>query len=95
MRSGTLSSEPVSLRVAQFNLNRIFHSDSNKTYLGIQRDNLPGRNEIDRITPRKCEPVCWIPDYLVWDQQAQVGGTHLFLASTDQEMIVIKVPEDI
>jgi len=36
------------------------------------------------------EEICKIPRDLTWEEQAQVGGTHLFLASAKYGMIILK-----
>jgi len=35
--------------------------------------------------------ICQVPAYLGWEEQAQVGGTHLLLATAEHGVVLLKV----
>jgi len=81
--------------VAHFNWT-YFGSGEPDGSVGIpfDQDNVAsGSQNIFRTLPGGRHFLCRTPPYHKWDQQAQVGGTHLFLASSIHGMLVIKIPE--
>ena len=83
--------ERVSSRVAHFNwmLSRAFDAAG----LGVPFEN--PSDERDGPGPtiyQGQQTICRIPPYLEWLEQAQIGGTHLFLASPKHGMVVLKMP---
>ena len=46
----------------------------------------------DTVMFRGEEMLCQIPTSLTWEEQAQIGGSHMFLASAKHGLIVLKVP---
>jgi len=48
--------------------------------------------QYQRVMYHGDEEICKIPVHLTWEKQAQVGGTHLFLASATYGMIILKAP---
>jgi len=74
--------ENMSLLVVHFNWNRSLGADE----IGIPCNHsgmiYQGHESIGRI-----------PCYLEWKEQAQIGGTHLFLMSTNHGVVIFRAPK--
>jgi len=72
----------MSMTVVQFNWNR----RSGAVEIGI-----PSNHDGLIYLGRKY--VGKVPSFLEWREQAQIGGTHLFLMSDNHDMVVLRAPQ--
>jgi len=80
--------EDISPRVPYFDLKQNNHF-AGGIGISVEEDDEGQRH---KVMFQGDEEICKIPANLTWEEQAQVGGTHLFLASAKHGMIILKAP---
>jgi len=88
---GETSLKSVPPRVVQCHGDWMLEDDSDGTGLRIHLNNKESGDEIHKGK----EIICRVPSYLDWGEEAQIGGTHLFLVTANRGVVILKLPPNV